>query len=211
MEVMIVDDHPLFVDALSAIFTNINHSTHLLKAASVEHALEIIKLKPILDLIVLDLSLPGLDGLSFLKELNKQPVIIPVVVVSSSDDIVEIKQAFDFGIMGFIPKSYNSQQIEEAIKKILNGELVKPEYLVSQSPEFSDKQLKCLARLNLRNKQLQVLKLMAKGLSNKEIAIELTVTTHTVKAHAAKIFRNLNCETRVEAVLEASRLGLIDR
>lgn len=209
MQLLIIDDHPLFLEALCSICRKIDRFSNILAATSVEQALQLLEKNPSIDLILLDLSMPGLDGLSFLEQLAGRSILIPVVVVSSSDDISKIKQALDKGVMGFIPKSSTTEQIQQAIVSVLNGRLSLPPDIEKCLLDTNQQQLHCLAQLNLRKKQLQVLQLMAQGLNNNEIAEALFVTTHTVKSHVAKVFRALKCESRVEAVLAAKRLGLL--
>jgi DNA-binding NarL/FixJ family response regulator len=217
MNALVIDDHPVFVSALVGILEGMPQRIQAQSAHSIEEALSKIEANPDLSFILLDLGLPGLDGLSFLRILEKRRLTVPVIVISSQEEPESIRGCVDAGAIGFIPKSHSPKQVREAIEHMLRGEIYLPpqalaEQTVSNPCPASTAPLPgpC-ASLGLTQRSYQVLCCLAEGRTNKEIANRLEISVHTVKAHLARLTECLHTNNRTDTVQEAIRLGLIKR
>ncbi|MEM7219794.1 MAG: response regulator transcription factor [Pseudomonadota bacterium] len=197
--VLIVEDHPIFRDGLTLLLGD---------AAQVEHArnaslaLSRIAAGAALDLLIIDLNLPDMDGLELLERL---PDCAPAAVLLSAEaDAKRIERGRKLGARGFIPKSYGAARIRAAIHAVLSGQLFFP-------PSASASRLEPQRDSHgITPGQQRVLQLMAEGLSNREIAGALSLTEHTVKSHARALFRSLGVGNRTHCVRVAAARGLID-
>jgi DNA-binding NarL/FixJ family response regulator len=159
------------------------------------------------DLVLLDLTMPGISGFSGLIYLRAQFPAIPVVIVSASDDGGTIRQSLDFGASGFIPKRFGVDTLRDAIMKVLGGDVWVPadtDLSSATDPE--------LARLRdrlvtLTPQQVRVLMMLSEGLLNKQIAYELGVSEATIKAHVSAILQKLGVESRTQAVIAAAKIA----
>lgn len=206
---LIVDDHPLFREALESAVRLANPDAEILQATSIETALDQIAAAPDLDLALLDLSLPGANGLSGLVRVRAARPKLPVIVVSGHEDPKIIREALALGISGYIPKSTSKQELAKGIADVLAGMIFVPEYLLPQGakaePDAEIQQI--LARLrDLTPQQLRVLEMIREGLQNKQIAFQLKVAETTVKAHVSEILRKLNVFSRTRAVILLSKI-----
>ncbi len=215
MHILIVDDHQLFVDGLTGVLSHLNRKTTIHSANSTSGAQTLLNELDQLDLILLDLNLQGLDGISFLKSMQDQGSEVPVIVVSASEDVNEIKNAMDIGAKGFIPKSYSSAGMLAVVQEVINGGTHLPYGIKEQVFELckhdhnADTSLsKKLKELSISRRQFKVLELLSAGLNNSEIARSLSLSEHTVKSHVNRLFKALNVSNRVECTLEAFRLGI---
>lgn len=166
-----------------------------------------------LDLILLDIDLPGVDGLTALPDLRELAPTAPIVVLSGSETTAHVARALENGAIGYIPKSCTSHEMLAALKIILEGEIYVPARLMGKlnAPILSGKTVNT-GKLNpalLTSRQVEVLELMTKGLPNKSIARTLNVAEGTVKLHVATILRSLGARNRTDAVMQASRLGVL--
>lgn len=211
MKALVIDDHPVFVAALETLLKNMHQDIDIDTAASAEAALHHIEYHPDYQIILLDLTMPGLDGFAFLRALEQRKLPIPVIIVSSSEEPETVHACINAGAVGYIPKSYDLDQMVKAIERIHNGEIYLPQAFmqtVAQTDESAVRQ-RC-EQIGISDKTHQVLVWLAKGKTNKEIADELNISVHTVKAHLAKLYERLQTGNRMDAVMEAMRLGLID-
>lgn len=213
MRILLVDDHTLFREALLHVLNQLDAEVVVLEAANVEEAAQFIFHTRNLDLVLLDIDLPRIDGLTALPDLRELAPTVPIVVLSGSESSAHIKQALDNGAVGYIPKSCGSHEMLAALHIVLQGDVYIPPRLLGklETPSL------CLADCSdshssqsiLTARQIEVLELMAKGLPNKSIAKTLAVAEGTVKLHVAAILRALGVSNRTQAVTEASRLGLL--
>jgi len=213
MKALIIDDHPVFISALESILKGMRRSLGVDTAITAEAALNLIDHYPDYQLILLDLSMPGLDGIAFLRALAQRRVNTPVIIVSSCEDPDTIHACIKAGALGYIPKSHNTQQMAEAIKVIQQGEIYLPNELLHNQPHVDPDMAAIKQRceqIGITTKTYEVLSCLAKGKTNKEIAQTLHISVHTVKAHLAKLFDRLQTGNRMDTVVEAIRLGLID-
>ncbi len=204
---VIADDHPLFRGALRQALTGIDVESRIIEVGDFEGTKSLIAGSEEIDLVLLDLSMPGVSGLSGLVALRGMDSSLPIVIVSAHDDATTIRRALDLGASGFISKSASMDEIRTAVRKVLDGEIVKPigvDLGVEGDPEIGD----LIARLRtLTPQQTRVLSMLAEGLLNKQIAFELHVSEATVKAHVSAILQKLGVDSRTQAVIRLSRIG----
>jgi DNA-binding NarL/FixJ family response regulator len=203
--IVIVDDHPLFRDALRQTLASSFTDLRLSEAGSLEELGRVME-KGGVDLVLLDLTMPGVQGFSglmYLRALNPQ---IPVVIVSANESPNVIRRCLEFGASGFIPKSLPVSRIREAIGAILNGEFWVPaEIDLGQGGDGRNADL--ANRLStLTPQQFRVLMMLGEGLLNKQIAFQLGVSEATVKAHVSAILQKLGVESRTQAVIAVKRI-----
>ncbi len=204
---MIADDHPLFRGALKQALAGIGGEPEILEAGDFETARSIVAANDDLDLILLDLAMPGVSGLSGLVTLRGIQAGVPVVIVSAHDDPETIRRALSLGASGFISKSSSMEHIREAISTVLAGGIWSPSDIdlgVEADPEISD----LIQRLqSLTPQQSRVLSMLAEGLLNKQIAYELGVSEATIKAHVSAVLQKLGVDSRTQAVIQLSKIG----
>ncbi len=204
---LIADDHPLFRGALRQAVIGLFEQVDVAEAGSFEDVSEILDGgNRDVDLILLDLSMPGVRGFSGLMYLRAQYPSLPIVVVSANDDPAVIRRCMEFGASGFIPKTLGVEALRAAVARVLQGEVWTPPDidLTRQSdPETAS----TIARLaTLTPQQVRVLMMLSGGLLNKQIAYELGVSEATVKAHVSAILQKLGVESRTQAVIAAGRI-----
>jgi DNA-binding NarL/FixJ family response regulator len=204
---IIVDDHPLFRGALSQALGVAFSNSQILEAGSLDELTDRLATTVEVDLILLDLTMPGVHGVSGLLYLRAQHPDIPVVIVSASDDPGTIRHCLDCGASGFIPKSQSVDSIREAIRKILDGEVWLPPNLdLSAAPADDNSEL--ISRLaTLTPQQVRVLMMLGEGLLNKQIAFKLGVSEATIKAHVSAILQKLGVDSRTQAVIAIGKIG----
>jgi two-component system, NarL family, nitrate/nitrite response regulator NarL len=213
MHILLVDDHTLFREALLHVLNQLNTQVIVLEAASVSEAVQLIANIRNLDLILLDIDLPSVDGLTALPSLRELTPTVPIVVLSGSEAAEHVKRALKNGAVGYIPKSCSSHEMLAALNIVLQGDVYIPPKLLGKletaSLSFENYADNLPVQSGLTARQIEVLELMANGLPNKSIARDLNVAEGTVKLHIAAIFRTLKVNNRTQAVTEAARLGLI--
>ncbi|AMW82628.1 MULTISPECIES: response regulator transcription factor [Pseudomonas] len=208
-KILIADDHPLFREAIHNVISDGFPGSEVMETGDLDSALALSQEHDDLDLILLDLNMPGMHGLNGLINLRNESPTIPVVIVSAEQDKQVVLQAITYGAVGFITKSSPRLQMTEAIQQILNGNVyLPPEIIRSQKIGGQRRMNDCLGLAPellqaLTRKQLLVLERMTKGDSNKQIAYSLEIAETTVKAHVSAILRKLNVHNRVQAILSA--------
>ncbi len=207
--VLIVEDHPLFREGLMQLLQMRLHDCQFVAVASAEDGLAEAAKRPAPDAIVLDLNLPGMDGVSALARFSAEFSQIPVVVISGDDSPETVERAVAQGARAFIPKSLPGAGIVQGIEHALTGRAgaFDGTHLVSESASSESSGLP--DGLSLR--QMEVLALICEGKSNKQIARELGIVERTVKSHVTAIFGALSVINRTQAAMVAERLGLITR
>jgi DNA-binding NarL/FixJ family response regulator len=204
---VIADDHPLFRDALRQAVATVVASVKINEAGSFEELTALLERETDVDLILLDLSMPGISGFSGLIYLRAQFPAIPVVIVSASDDAATIRRSMDFGASGFIPKRFGVETLRDAIGKVMNGDVWIPAD-VDISAVADPDMTKLRDRLvTLTPQQVRVLMMLSEGLLNKQIAYELGVSEATIKAHVSAILQKLGVESRTQAVIAAAKIA----
>jgi DNA-binding NarL/FixJ family response regulator len=204
---LIADDHPLFRGALREAVAGVFGQADVAEAGTFEEVSEVLERGGgDVDLILLDLSMPGVRGFSGLMYLRAQYPGLPIVVVSANDDPAVIRHCMEFGASGFIPKTLGREALREAIARVLQGEVWTPPDvdLTGQSDATTAALIARLATLTPQ--QVRVLMMLSEGLLNKQIAYELSVSEATVKAHVSAILQKLGVESRTQAVIAAGRI-----
>ena len=212
MKFLLVDDHWLFLDGLSKVLSLHLQGLEIYTANSVESALTIVTSEPDLSLIVVDLAIPDRDGLSLLKTLSENKVLIPAVILSACEDMIQIAQVMSLGASGFIPKTYNSEHLIAAIKVVLSGDIYLPESVKTKLAHVSHtaKSKRDIAHhFMITPRQLEVIALLEQGYNNQKIADVLFISEHTVKSHLKQIFQKLDCDSRLACINKAKSLEFI--
>jgi DNA-binding NarL/FixJ family response regulator len=204
--ILIVDDHPLFREALKQAIVGGVANASVTLAGSLDAANQILGKDDDFDLILLDLRMPGVQGLSGLIYLRAQHPNVPVAVITAADDNGLVQKALNLNASGFIPKTSGIDTIIAAVNAVLNGDIWVPEGY--QQASAADKEAEEIARrvATLTAQQIRVLMMLKEGLLNKQIAYELNVSEATIKAHVSAILQKLNVSSRTQAVIAASRI-----
>jgi DNA-binding NarL/FixJ family response regulator len=203
---LIADDHPLFRGALREAVTGLFREVDIAEAGTFEEVTDLAERGGDVDLILLDLSMPGVRGFSGLMYLRAQYPSLPVVVVSANDDPSVIRRCMEFGASGFIPKTLGIDALRQAVTRVLQGEVWTPPD-VDLARQSDAETAAMIARLaTLTPQQVRVLMMLSGGLLNKQIAYELGVSEATVKAHVSAILQKLGVESRTQAVIAAGKI-----
>jgi DNA-binding NarL/FixJ family response regulator len=206
--VIVADDHPLFRAAIKEALSKSQGQSRFLEASSFESLQLLVDENREVDLVLLDLHMPGVSGFAGLVYLSKRYPSVPVVIISANDDPLVIKRALEHGAAGFIPKSSSMDTITEAIAAVLMGEIWAPADR-ADPPGWSQSEMEIAERMaQLTPQQFKVLMMMSQGLLNKQIGYELEVSEATVKAHVTAIMSKLGVNNRTQAVLAAERLAV---
>jgi DNA-binding NarL/FixJ family response regulator len=197
--VLIADDHPLVRDALAQIVTSTLPHAHVVECGSLDDAQEALSHQDF-ELILLDVNMPGMNGMAGLLALRNTAPATPVVIVSGREDRETVDQAMGCGAAGFIPKSLSRDGMRSALCTVLAGEISLPADVPLDNG--SDRHAALAA---LSSQQRRVLEMISAGKANKIIAYELSISESTVKAHVTAILRKLNLRSRIQAALYATR------
>ncbi len=204
---IIVDDHPLFRDALRLSLSGMFDGLKIDEAEGLDDVIDKLNSSSAIDLVLLDLYMPGVQGFSGLMFLRAQFPDVPVVIVSANDEPQVMRRSLDFGASGYIPKSLGVEDIRIAVRQVLEGQIWTPPDL-DLSVEQNSEDAEIAARLaTLTPQQVRVLMMLSQGLLNKQIAYELGVSEATVKAHVSAILQKLGVDSRTQAVIAAHRIG----
>ncbi|WP_261816176.1 response regulator transcription factor [Vibrio gallicus] len=196
--ILIADDHPLFRNALFQSVHMAISGANLLEADSLDSLMVQLKSREDVDLLLLDLKMPGANGLSGLIQLRGQYPDLPIVVISASEDSSVVNQVKQHGAFGFIPKSSDMRSLIKALNQVLDGVPFFPQGTSNNCATHNDIGDKLAS---LTPQQYKVLGMLADGLLNKQIAYELDVSVATIKAHMTAIFRKLGVNNRTQAVI----------
>jgi DNA-binding NarL/FixJ family response regulator len=203
---VIADDHPLFRGALREAVSGVFGRAEIGEAGTFEEVTDLLERGGEVDLILLDLRMPGVRGFSGLMYLRAQYPSVPIVVVSANDDPAVIRRCMEFGASGFFPKTLGADALRAAIARVLAGEVWTPPD-VNLALETDAESAALIARLaTLTPQQVRVLMMLSGGLLNKQIAYELGVSEATVKAHVSAILQKLGVDSRTQAVIAAGRI-----
>lgn len=208
--IVIIDDHPLFRDALKQTLEESFSEIKITEGGSLDKVAATIQSGAEVDLILLDLSMPGVHGYSGLMFLRAQNPEIPVVVVSAQESPSVIQRCLEFGASGFIPKSLEVKRIREAVAAVLEGGVWWPADLKLEAGGADDAS-EIVARLaSLTPQQVRVLMMLGEGLLNKQIAFQLGVSEATVKAHVSAILEKLGVDSRTQAVIAVNKIDAME-
>lgn len=214
MKYLIVDDHALVAGALTLLLEDRDPEADVHTAATADAALELVDREGDADLLILDLSLPGVTGTELMEEIVRRQPMLKILVVSGLADQESIMRVLQLGAAGFVPKSLDTELLSSAIDFVLKGGVYIPSKLLTESQKdgfFT----RTAARLkapesappHLTDRQLDVLAQLAKGAPIKRICRELDLSEGTVKTHVAAIYRSFGASNRTEALIAARRAG----
>jgi DNA-binding NarL/FixJ family response regulator len=219
VKVLIADDHELVRQGLRQSLAQLPYEVDVVEASNAPEVLGAVEARPDLDLIVLDLRMPESHGMKLLSRLCTDLPQVPVIVLSALEDVRSIRKAIDLGASGFIPKSVASEVMLKAVDLVLAGGVYLPPAVFRSSsarelPErdggldLDPEELRRRVEAVLTVRQLDVLRLLGHGASNKAIARELELSENTVKIHVAAILRGLEVSNRTQAGVVAQKIGL---
>lgn len=212
LRILIADDHPMVRDALRLAVAYSCHADEVFEAGSLDEAVKILDDKGALDLVLLDLNMPGMNDLNGLVSVRRRFPAVPVVVVSANEDRGLVRDCIRAGASGFIPKSTPRDAIAVALRKVMAGEIYLPLGIgdldeEDEAPEIDEESADIARRLlSLTQQQMRVLEMLGTGKLNKQIAFELSITETTVKAHVSAILQKLKVCSRTQAVVLANKL-----
>jgi two-component system nitrate/nitrite response regulator NarL len=212
MRLLLVDDHAVVREGVAALLQQARAGVQVVRAGDGEEALALVRRDPDLDAVLLDLVLPGMDGLRTIEALGRERADLPVIVLAGSEDPRDVRRALAAGALGYVPKSADPLTLLSALDFVLAGNVYLPplllfedggEPLARRAPSANE------SRLELTGRQVDVLKLLALGMPNKSIAQALGLSDKTVKVHVTAIFRSLNVVNRTQAAAAAREARLV--
>ncbi len=229
MNILLIDDHPLILQALHNLVPELQSGARVTGAGSARSARDWLAGPDRFDLLLLDLNLPDADGFELLRQLRAEHPGLPVVVVSASERASDVIRAIDLGAMGFVPKRSPPQTLLQALRLVLEGGIYVPDMTPAAGfPAAREQALRdgfpsgaapdaahsaaspAVSRLGLTPRQRDVLACLLKGRPNKLIARELNLSVETVKDHVAAVLRALGVSSRTQAVIAVSEMARRD-
>lgn len=212
MKILLADDHALFREGMHHVMhqleSHLGEQIEIQDAGNFQEALEIAKNTPDMCLALLDLKMPGSDGAPTIKLFHSRHPNIILVVLSGTDQREDILGAMNSGATGFISKSSNSKEMLQALRLVLDGGTYLPPQLLTQ--EKGESKYWRTSKFGLTARQIEILRYLGQGWSNKSIAETTGLSEGTVKVHVAAVFNALRVNNRVDAVRAGIRLGLLE-
>lgn len=205
MKILVVDDHALVREGLRQVLRELEPGTQVLQAGNCAEAFDAARTHGDIDLILLDYHLPDMNGLDALAVFGERHPELPVMMLSGTANADIMRQVLQGGAAGFVTKSSLSEDLLQAVRKVLDGDVYVPAELsvalLSHGPEHGDE------KARLTHRQELVLQGLHDGRSNREIADQLHISEETVKSHVAAILRHFSVQNRTQAVVAATREG----
>lgn len=209
--ILIADDHPLFRLALVQAVANLGDDITIVEADGLEAARQALLAQRDIDLVLLDLHMPGSHGLMGLVSLRSEFPSVAVIMISANDDPLVIRRAMRYGAAGFIPKRSGIGDIQAMLRAVIACEDPEPLPARNRLDAEAEQDRDLATRLaSLSPQQLRVLTLVAEGLLNKQIADRLDIQERTVKAHMSAVFERLAVRNRTQASLLLRSLEIAD-
>lgn len=213
MKILLVDDHALFREGLAELLKGLDAHLQTIEAANAKATIQQIEAHDDLDLVLLDLHMPGPSGMDLLPWLKEKLPSVPVVVLSSDETRSAVLNALDKGAAGYIPKSSSSHLMRQALRLVLVGGIYLPTAVLEDDiapPAQSSLQPRVAEYpdLGLTPRQMAVLRCLLRGMSTKLMCRELKLQEGTIKSHMKAVFNALNVHTRTEAIVAASLRGV---
>ncbi|CAB3752871.1 LuxR family transcriptional regulator [Burkholderia paludis] len=213
MKILIVDDHPILRAGVAKLLQQAGENMVVIQSSSADEAMRLLDQHLDLDVVLLDLTLKGIDGREAIAEFGKIRPELPIVVLSASESLRDVRDAFAHGALGYVPKTSGLQTLLAAIKMALDGERYVPpvilDHQVLQDSSMVRGQPSARMTVSLTQRQIEVLRYVADGVPNKVIADKMSLSEKTVKAHITSIFRALNVINRTQAAAAGRKAGLI--
>lgn len=216
MTILLADDHALFRDGMHYVLRQLADEVEILDASNFSEMLKLADAYANIDLVLMDLHMPGSNGTASVRTFNLKYPETPLVVVSGSEQREDMERVMEFGAMGFISKMTSSKVMLAALRMVLDGGVYLPPQLLQQSMSHmeqgvTDKRSRRSNEFGLTARQVDVLQFLSQGLSNKETALKMGLAEGTVKIHVAAIFQALHVSNRMDAVRAAQRLGMLPK
>lgn len=222
MKILIADDHELFLKGLEFILKENIQTAEIISAKNYEEIFSILTQYKDFDLIITDLAMPGANWLTAIKKIHQTLPETPLIIISAVFDREILQQTFDIGVAGYIPKTATNTLIISAINLVLAGGAYIPHDLLYNQTKTTKTETASLQALKqipsetqkartkgLTERQLEIVKCIAEGLPNKQIAHKLNLTEGTIKVHVTIILKALNVKNRTSAVIEAVKRGYL--
>ena len=213
LKLLVVEDHALVREGLVRLLGQLEEGTTVFESADFETALNVLDSEGEFDLVLLDLALPGIDGFAGLDILRRRYPAMPVAVVSAFDDTPTITRVLNLGASGFFPKAFSGEALIAAVREVMAGNIFRPSG--QQGARLDDATPVPPSRISVKpdevgltDRQAQVLALMVRGLSNRDIADQLELSEGTVKIHATAVFKALGVNSRTQALVAVARYGI---
>ena len=212
LKILLIEDHALVREGMTHLLNQLDEEVTVFEAANGEDGVTVLEAQPELDLVLLDLSLPGIDGLSWMKIQRKRFPTVPMLVVSAHDDGATIEKVMAAGAAGFVPKAQSADRLLDSLNRVLAGDIVDPgaapTYPIGIDNPSVMKPAGGKTRpkdIGLTPRQIDVLDLLIKGKTNREIGILLGLTEGTVKLHVTAVLKALGVKSRTQALVAATR------
>ena len=206
MKILIADDHTLFREALRQVVQQLDDDVTVLEACDWLTTVEMGKQNQDISLALVDLKMPGMQEFAGLAAFIHFAETVPVVVVSGSESVFDMQRVFNAGAMGFIAKNESMDVFLSALRLVLSGGFYVPQKLIQRPVSTEQRQQEGATQFGLTPRQFEVLKALIQGMSNKEIAHELSLSEVTVKVHISAIFKTLNVTNRLQAIQFAQNI-----
>ena len=204
MKIIIADDHDLVRDALSTLVARDDDKAQIHSVSNFDHAYQYLSENQETELVLLDVYMPGMNGLLSIKKMVDDFPDVPVVLMSGLVEQADVELGFDYGARGFIPKTMNGKSLVSVLKMIINGAKYIPEVMLEpKSADANDNPM------GLSEREKQVLMLLLKGLPNKTISQQLHIEESTVKLHLRTLFKKLSANNRTDLVIKAIKAGYL--
>lgn len=212
LNVLLVDDHQIYLDGLSITLSMMSNIDQVYQATCLEEAMPVLASTKI-DIILLDLNLPQVDGFNVMKRVSKTTPDVPVLILSGSDQPEDMRLAMSFGAKGYLNKTATGDEITDAITRISQGEqlntAISIAFVNDDAPLLNSIRQSAAREYRITQRQAEVLVLLSEGLSNKLICRRLNLTEATVKFHLKALFIALDVHNRTECVAVARKLGVL--
>ena len=212
LKILLIEDHALVREGMTHLLHQLDEEVMVFEAANGEDGVVVLEANADLDMVLLDLSLPGIDGLSWMKIQRKRFPAVPMLVVSAHDDGATIAKVMSAGAAGFVPKAQSADRLLESLNRVLAGEIVDPGATPTYPIGIDNPEVMKPAGgktrpkdIGLTRRQVDVLDLLIKGKTNREIGILLGLTEGTVKLHVTAVLKALGVKSRTQALVAATR------
>ena len=222
LQVLLADDHALFRDGMRYVLQQLSDEVDIICAGDFSETLSKADTNPGIDLALIDLNMPGSEGVASIRVFHHRFPSIPLVVVSGSEQRADMEWVMEYGAMGFISKMSSGKVMVNALRVVLDGGIYLPDQLLNEGqrdaegthPEPPPHTVHGIVAVppsthGLTKRQMEALQYLAEGLSNKEIALKMNLAEGTIKVHVAAAYQALQVGSRLDAVRKAQQLGLI--